>query len=193
MKSCFDQEAGRAINTLMKEQITDAVLKLAARTDWGGVQLLDIAKEAGLSLSQLRETISAKEDVIPLLFERLDKQMLDATVFEGETKDRLFDLFMARFDAMNANREAFRSILKSAALDPASLCRILPQAYNTMSWVMAAAGIDTQGLKSKPARLALMGVVVSAMRAWVKDDTPDLSAVMAKLDQGLDKISGVLR
>lgn len=178
--------------SLMKDQITDGALRLAARQNWADVQLPELAKEAGISLAELRGQIAAKEDIIPLLFERLDRQMLEATAFEGSMKDRLFDLFMARFDAMNANREAFLSIFRGVRFDLASLCRILPNTYASMGWALSAAGVGDLGLKAKPARIALMGVMVSALRAWIDDETTDLSAVMAKLDQGLVRIEGLL-
>ncbi len=177
---------------LMKDQITDGALRLAARQSWADVQLPEIAKEAGISLGELRGEIAAKEDVIALLFERLDKQMLEATAFEGSIKDRLFDLFMARFDAMNAHRASYQSILRGVRFDPPSLLRILPRTYDSMGWAMAAAGVGDLGLKAKPARLALMAVMANALRAWVDDETSDLSVVMAKLDQGLVRAEGLL-
>lgn len=192
MNVAFDQGGRKAYIQGMKDLVADAALRLATRQNWGDVQLIDIAKEAGVSLAELREAIAAKEDVIGLLFERLDRKMLEATTFEGPAKDRLFDVFMARFDAMNAERAAFQSILRSVTFDVPSLCRIVPNAFGSMGWAMNAAGINAQGWKAKPARLALLGVTVSAMKAWMEDNSPDLSAVMAKLDQGLERISGFL-
>lgn len=172
----------------LKDKITDAALRLAARQPWDSVSLGDLAREADMTLAQLRGVIDDKDAIMGLLHARLDESMLAATVFEGTAKDRLFDLFMARFDAMNVHRDAYLSLFNAAKTQPVVLLKALPNLASSMDWALNAAGVETQGFKAEAAKIVLSVLFINALRAWINDETQDLSAVMAKLDQGLDRI-----
>lgn len=176
----------------MDDKILDAALTLAARQGWETMTLADIAHEAQLSLSDLRAQAEDKSDIVRALFARIDAAMLQSTNFEGSPKDRLFDLFMARFDALNAHRAGFVSILNAFKSAPADLIRALPGLCSSMRWVAEGAGLYTNGWRAEGQNLALVFVYLNALRAWKDDNSADLAATMASVDKELTRVQGFL-
>lgn len=165
------------------DKILDAALALAAEKPWDGVSLSDIAQKSGLSLEELRAQIEDKDDILGGLHERLDRAMLSATAFEGSIKERLFDLLMNRFDGMQPQRDAFVSMLDAVKFQPSLLAKGACLAFSSMGWMLDAAGSKSGDL----GKGVLSLVYLNALRVWIKDDSADLSATMAAVDQGLTK------
>ncbi len=178
--------------TAPNDAVLDAALTLAASRPWDLVTLGDIAREAKISLAELRGQMTDKFDLIEALHARLDGKMLAATGFEGALKDRLFDLFMARFDGLQENRAAYVSIFEALKSQPKSLARSGMSLLSSMRWVSESAGLNTTGFRGETNSAVLALAYGNALRVWIKDDAPDMAATMASLDKGLDRAVGYL-
>lgn len=178
--------------TAPNDAVLNAALTLAAGRPWDYVTLGDVAREAGLSLSDLRGQIEDKFALVEALHARLDGKMLQATNFEGALKDRLFDLFMARFDGLQENRAAYVSIFEALKSQPKGLAKSGLSLLSSMRWVAESAGIATTGFRGETNTAVLTLAYANALRVWIKDDAPDMSATMAALDKGLERASGYL-
>lgn len=178
--------------TAPNDAVLTAALTLAAKTPWDIVSLGDIAREAGISLADLRGQIADKFDLVEALHARLDGQMLQATAFEGALKDRLFDLFMARFDGLQANRDSYVSIFEALKTQPKGLARSGMSLLSSMRWVAESAGLNTTGFRGETNSAVLALAYGNALRVWIKDDAPDMAATMASLDKGLERATGYL-
>lgn len=163
------------------DKILDAALKLAAQKPWDDVTLSELAISSSLSLDALRGEIEDKNDVLAALHERLDRQMLEATAFEGSVKERLFDLLMSRFDSMQRYRKGYVSMLEAVKYQPAVLAKGACLAFSSMGWMLEAAGAASSDLSKGILSL----VYLNALRVWMADGSADLSATMAAVDQGL--------
>jgi AcrR family transcriptional regulator len=171
-----------------RDAIIDATMALAAERSWDDIELTDIAERAGVSLSVLRDTFPSKGAVLAGFSKRIDKIVLDGTgpeLMDESPKERLFDVLMRRLDAMAPYKDALRRIARDVRADPVTLAALNQLALNSHRYMLAAAGIGTEG----PAgALKLQGLVLMWGRlldTWFRDDDPGMARTMAKLDQEL--------
>jgi AcrR family transcriptional regulator len=173
-----------------RDRAIDALLRLATERRWDDIEITDVAREAGLSLSEFRDLFPSKGAILGAYSRRIDKIVLDGTTddLEGESvRERLFDVLMRRLDAMSADKAALRAIARDLRQDPASLAALNQVALNSQRFMLAAAGIGTEGPLGA---IKLQGAVLLFARvldAWFSDDDPGLSRTMATLDRELDR------
>src|SRR5882757_7066236 len=95
------------------DKATDAALALAAERPWREVSLRDIAERAGVDFVELYAKAPAKPLLVLRLSQKLDRAALaTAATQSDDAHDRLFDAAMARIEAMEAHREALRSMAR---------------------------------------------------------------------------------
>jgi AcrR family transcriptional regulator len=167
--------------------IVDAALALAAREGWRSVSLAAIAAEAGTSILQLYSVYRSKSAILHAFHRRIDAAMLAATdpTEDERPRDRLFDVVMRRFDALNAHKDAVAAIARDAPRDPlAALCGV-PSLLNSMAWMLEAAGVSASGWIGRTRAKLLLGIYLSVLRVWLADDSADMTRTMATLDSRL--------
>jgi len=169
-----------------REAAVEALMRLAAEQPWNDIEVGDIAREAGLSLAEFRDLFPSKGAVLGGLARIIDRRVLegDATDLADEpTRERLFDVLMRRLDAMTPYKDALRRISYALRGDPLSMLALNGVALNSHRFMLAAAGINTEGPLG---RLKLQGVVIAFARTvevWLDDEDPALARTMAKLDK----------
>src|SRR6478735_6889706 len=92
-----------------RDRIIDAALALTARDGWRGLSMAAIAAEAGLPILNLYRAFSSKTAILCAFFRRIDEAVLAAPVeaeIDERPRDRVFDLLMRRFDALQPYRGA---------------------------------------------------------------------------------------
>lgn len=171
------------------------MLDLVAAQGWRAVTLGRIAEASGLPLSVLYGQYGSKVDLLTAYARRIDAAMLtalggpapaptDATA----VKDRLFEVIMARFDALAPHKPAIRVLMRELPADPVALACFLHRGLGQgLDWVLAAAELDTGGLPGVVRRKLLGGIYLDTLRVWLKDDSSDLAATMAHLDKRLSQ------
>jgi AcrR family transcriptional regulator len=182
-------------STDKRQAIVDALMDLASRRSWNSIEIKDIAQAADVSLAEFRDLFPSKGAVLGALSRKIDKQVLEGTTDDlaGEpARERIFDVFMRRFDALAPYREALRRISQDLRYDPASLAALNQVALNSQRFMLAAAGISTEGPLGA---LKLQGAVLvwaNTMRTWFDDDDPTLARTMARLDRELRRGERIL-
>ena len=73
---------------------------------------------------------------------------------------------------------AFKFDPKEAVLSCPHLCR-------SMSWMLEASGVDTNGIRGAAKIIGLTGVYLKVLKTWRDDESPDLGKTMAALDKHL--------
>lgn len=167
--------------------VVDAALRLASKRDWQNVTLSDIAVEAKMDLSDLSQMFECREDIITAYERRVDADVLKNFSSDGSERDVIFDILMERFDRLNADRKAVLSIIKASCTDPKQLVIALPNVARSMSWMLEACGIETQGWRGAARVAGLTTVYVWALRTWRDDDSADMGKTMATLDRALGR------
>lgn len=169
-----------------REAAVEALMRLAAEQPWSDIEIGDIAREADLSLAELRELFPSKGAVLGGLARIIDRKVLegDGTDLADEpTRERLFDVLMRRLDAMTPYKPALRRISYALRGDPFSVLALNGVMLNSHRYMLAAAGIDTEGPLGQ---LKLQGVVIAFARVtqvWLDDEDPALARTMARLDK----------
>jgi AcrR family transcriptional regulator len=169
------------------QRIVDAALDLAATRGWHRVSLADIAAAARLPVLQLYALYRSKTAILEAFHRRIDEAVLAGGVAEeGERpRDRLFDVVMRRFDALNARKDAVRALAREAWQDPMATLAGAPSLVNSMSWMLELAGVSASGWRGQMRAKLLLGIYLSVLRTWLDDDSPDMTKTMAALDRRL--------
>ncbi|MEZ0169827.1 TetR/AcrR family transcriptional regulator [Microvirga sp. TS319] len=178
-----------------RSAIIDALMRLAASQDWNEIEIGDIAEAAGVSLAEFRDAFPSKGAVLGGLSRRIDRKVLEETTDDlaGEpARERIFDVLMRRFDALEPYKEALRRIFDDVRSDPLALAALHQVAVNSMRFMLAAAGIRTEGPLGTVKLQGAVLVYSNTMRTWLHDDDPSLARTMARLDRELRRGERVL-
>ncbi len=165
-------------------RIIDAALKLAAEKPWPHVTLREIAEAAGTDLVTLRKSFDGKASIIAAYARRIDDEVLSTAPppqAEQSTRDALFEVIMSRFDAMEPQRDALRSIAEESLPDAALIRPFMA----SVAWMLHAAGINTDGLTGSARVAGLAALYSSVFATWLNDDDPGRARTMAALDRRL--------
>jgi AcrR family transcriptional regulator len=169
-----------------KRHVVESAMALAAERGWRRLTLGEIAEAAGLTLAELRAQISAKPAILLALNDLVDEAMLAAGPGDGDSaRERLFEVLMRRFEALQPYKDGIASALRDGPGDPlAALCGGLVL-LRSMAWTLEAAGIGSAGLIGLARTKVLAGIYLSTIPVWLRDDSEDLGRTMAALDRRL--------
>ncbi len=170
--------------TTPKGRIVTAALRLAAERPWSDVTLFDIAEAAGIDLVQLRKEFGSKSKVVQSFMREIDDVVLaKATRPQPGTlpRDAIFEVVMARFDAMQPYKAGLQSIMASVGFDTDLAKRL----FASQAWMLNAAGIPLNGVGGTVRVFGLASVYTSVFQTWLKDDDAGLARTMAALDRRL--------
>src|ERR1700684_2008420 len=94
-----------------------AVFDEAALRGWRGVSLVEAAQDAGLDLARMRRRFPSRGAVLMRFGAQVDGAALSG-VPSGTPRERLFDIVMNRFEALQAHRDGVRALLSALRTDP---------------------------------------------------------------------------
>lgn len=177
-----------AMSSDPRDRAVDALLALAAQRPWEQIGLADIASHAGLSLKDLRASFPSKGAILGAFSRRIDLAVLagNASDLASEPpRERVFDVLMRRFEALRPYRDALKSIRSGVASEPLTVAALNGSAVNSMQWMLAYAGISTDGLFGTAKAQGLALLYARAMNAFLDDEDPALAKTMKVLDQEL--------
>jgi len=181
-----------------RERIIAAFLTLLAEEPIERIGLADIAKEAGVTLAQLRGEFASTLAIVAAHSKAIDRIVLAedfSDMAEEPPRERLFDVLMRRLEAMAPHREAIRSLLRSARRNPPLSLALNGLAVRSQQWMLTAAEINASGPRGMMRAQGLALLFASVLRTWVRDEDPGLARTMAALDRALgrgQRFSGLL-
>jgi AcrR family transcriptional regulator len=173
-----------------KDRVIDAVAAEAAAVGWRHVSMDAVAERAGLGLGEALLEVPSKTHALCAIIDRIDARTLapvkklDA---EDSPRDRLFEILMRRFDALNERREEAKAVMTGVARDPAAALVVGCRLQKSFAAILGAAGVSTGGLIGLARIQGLKAVTAFALRAWMNDDSADMAKTMAALDRALDR------
>jgi ubiquinone biosynthesis protein COQ9 len=174
-----------------KAALREALLKMVAAGGWRDLSYADIAKDAGLSLAAAYEAYPSKGAILTGIGRDIDARLfasLEDDPLDGSPKDRLFDLLMRRFDALNDHREAYAALAWELPRTPVEAGCLALQLRRSLANMLEAAGLSASGLRGAFRIEGLGALYACALRVWLKDETADLSKTMAELDKRLGQV-----
>lgn len=164
------------------DRLVDAWLAVIGRDGWRGATLAAAAAEAGVSEAECVSGAGDAFDAVAALADRVARAAVSAAAGAGgKVRDRLFDGFMAGFDALQPHRAAVEALVKSR--DPGVHALLAARAGPALRRLAVAAGIDATGPAGAARLAALAGLAARALHAWRRDDSADMAGTMAALDR----------
>ncbi|MBL4720797.1 MAG: TetR/AcrR family transcriptional regulator [Alphaproteobacteria bacterium] len=180
------------------KHILNCAMDAAAAQGWASLTLRDISSAAEMSLANVHALYPTKHHIL-----RAFIRAVDAAVLAGDDpanddndespRDRLFDVLMRRFDALNEHRNAVLSIMDAHACDPFAALALAPRILCSMGVMLEAANISANGLSGAIRTKGLLAVWVATLRVWRKDDSADMAPTMAALDRNLKRAEALER
>lgn len=171
-----------------RDRIIDATLALIARDGWRRLSMAAIAAEAALPILNLYRAFPSKIAILHAFFRRIDEAVLAMPVeaeIDERPRDRVFDLLMRRFDALQPYRGAVEVLGRELPSDPVSALAAGSGLLRSMTWMLEAAGIAADGLGGAVAVNLTAAAYMGTVRDWLRDESVDLAPTMAALDRRL--------
>jgi hypothetical protein len=170
----------------LRRDLARAALTLAAAKPWRETTLGDLAQTAGRPVADLYG--ASLWEVVDCTEEAFDRAIADGMSSldpQQSVRDRLFDLIMKRFEAMEPHRAAVIAMEQGVDRDPTLLASLHQRHVRCARWVLALAGLEADGMTGQ-ARAQGLGVIIGQARAaWRGDDAGDFAKTMASLDKNL--------
>jgi AcrR family transcriptional regulator len=172
-----------------REKIVAAFIALLAEQRFEAIEYTEIAARAGASLATLRSEFGSKIAILAAHAKEIDRKVLSgstADMAEEPERERLFDVLMRRLEAMADERNALRSLIRSAMFDPPLALALNSLTVRSMQWMLAAAGVSAAGPGGMMRAQGLALLFARVLRTFVDDDD-DNARTMAALDRELDR------
>jgi AcrR family transcriptional regulator len=169
-------------------RIIDAMLALVAAGGWRSVSLAAVAEETGMSVLQVHRLFPSRTAILCAFFCRIDEAALGAPLDaeDGEKpRDRVFDLLMRRFDALQPYRVQLAALRRELPGDPLSALALGAALLCSMRLTLEAAGIACRGIGGILAVKLTVAAYLAAVHTWSRDESSDLAPTMATLDRRL--------
>lgn len=168
--------------------LIDALFDALATTPWNDVHLSALAASADIALVDLPDIAAGKLDIIAAFARQVDREVLEAVdedLADEPARERLFDVLMARFDALTDKKAGLRQLMTDVRRDPVLALELNRIAVRSQSWMLVGAGINPDGLMGAARVQGAVLAFSHVMRTWLNDDDEGLAATMAELDKTL--------
>jgi AcrR family transcriptional regulator len=181
-----------------RDKIVAAFMALLAEKRIEQIGFAEIAREAGVSLGQLRGEFASALAILAAHIKAIDRAVLAedlSDMADEPPRERLFDVLMRRLEKLAPHREAVRSLVRSARRNPPLAFALNGLAVRSAQWMLTAAEINASGPRGMVRAQGLALLLGSVLRTWTQDDDPGLARTMAALDRALargQRFSGFL-
>jgi hypothetical protein len=169
--------------------LVSAAFTLGAEGGWRDVSAASAARHGGLDLGRARSRFSGRGAILKRFGALADTHALtgvaSTAVSAGTVRDQLFDILLRRFDFLQTHRAGVAALLRHAPLEPALAGWLARENLISMGWLLEGAGVSAQGIGGKLRKRGLAAVWAWGVRAWLSDESEDLSATMAAVDTAL--------
>ena len=168
--------------------IVNAALAVAGEVGWTRLSFADIATKANLSELTVRRRYPAKALLLNEFMRHIDNLVLEQDVPFDESdsqRDRIFEILMLRFEAMQPYKDSLRQIAADLRKNPISTIANGPNAALSMAKMLAAADLTADGLLGIARAHGLLAAWLATGHVWLLDDSPDMTRTMAALDKNL--------
>lgn len=181
----------RTPKSTLADRIADAALDLAAQKDWASLSVPKVAEACGEPLGVVLGVYPTTNRIASALMSRIDHDVLHQvqTIDHSETpRDRLFEILMIRFDALQRHRSGYEALIRGLFSRPSAILMRAPRTIHSMALMLIAAGIDASSPLGMLRAHALAVAYGSVVRVWLADDSADLAKTMAALDKSLNRL-----
>jgi hypothetical protein len=177
------------------DAIGAAVFAVAAAQGWSKVTPAEVAFQAGLDPQDVARTHPGHEALVDEAFRMIDRQALEGRT-EAEpgepVRERLFDVLMARFEALKPHRAAIDRYVRGLPAHPLTGVISALRLGRSMALTLEAAGVSASGFLGYARIKGLAYTYLWVLRVFLSDETEDLARTMAALDKALASVDEVV-
>ncbi len=160
---------------------------MAADRGWTRMSVAQAAQQAGLDLPRARQRFPHRAAMLLRFGREADRLARTALTPAAPVRDQLFDMLMRRIDALQTHRGGMLALFRALPTHPAAALLLASASLCSMAWMLEAAGASATGPTGRLRAKGLLAVWLWTIRAWRRDDSVDLAATMAALDQALSR------
>jgi ubiquinone biosynthesis protein COQ9 len=179
--------------TDLSKEIISATLILAANRPWQKISMNNIAEAAKIEPDILARIFGSKQSILNTFNHQIDEEIKTRFLNDQDKdsiRDQIFEIVMARFDALHPHKIAIKLILKTTILfDPLASAQGFKALFCSMQSAFELVGLSPAGYLRTA---ALSAIYLNSFKTWLQDDTPDMSETMAVLDDCLAKAETIV-
>ena len=177
----------------IEQKILNSALTLAEDSSWEEVQLRDIAKNLEISLFEIHQYYSQKDDLVEAWFDRADHAMLKLSLIElSEMKlsDRIQKIMFTWLDTLATHKTITRDMLwykfepLHVHLQVLGLLRI----SRTVQWIRELAGLNDRFLLRIINEIGLTSIYICTFLYWLQDTSDNQNKTHQFLESKLNCI-----
>ncbi|TLP48325.1 hypothetical protein FDK21_01275 [Cohaesibacter sp. CAU 1516] len=183
-------------NQDVRQTLFDQFSRSVLADGWRSVSCAEIATAAGVDLHIAFVEFRNRYAYVTELIRRTDAAMLDAydrEMVDEPARERLLDVMMARFEAMQGNRALIVALSKAARRDPMLSLHLVALSRLTADWFLDIAQISPAGISGIIRSKGALATYARVFRVWLEDDSDDLTKTMSALDKYLKQGESALR
>jgi AcrR family transcriptional regulator len=175
--------------------LLEALFRVIAEHGWRGVTPSRLADASGIDASEIVRRFPSRLGLLRAFGDHVSAQVAAGTVAGqgGTPRDRLFDVLMRGLDALAPFKEGLTRLMREMYGDAVLAGALGPVFQRSMERMLAAAEIESGGIKGKLRAAGLTLVWIRVVNAWSKDTTEDLGSTMAALDRALERAEQAAR
>ena len=163
---------------MVKRRIVQAALKLAEDAgSWDAVHVHAIAREAGITLEELRRYFGDKDAIAEGYFDIADAALLAVSKEPGwgelDIRERLYRAMMTWLDALAPHRRLAVGMI-GYKLHPEHLhlqVRGIARVSRTVQWIREVAMLPSVGWRREVEEAALTTIYLTTFSCWLADKT----------------------
>jgi len=169
-----------------RRALAAAALKVAQDKPWRDATVFDLAAAMGAPIEEIvGATVGDAVDAVEESFDAALAKGVHGVDWTALVRDRLFDLIMRRFEAMEAVRGGVRAIEIAMERDPSAIAHQHMRAVRSARWILALAGLEADGVTGGARAQGLAVILTQTRAAWRLEDSGDFVKTMAALDKAL--------
>ena len=167
-----------------RDAFARGVLATAGGKLWREVTIFDIADAASVEVASLAGLSPADApDILEDHFDRAAAAGVTTVDRSQGLRDRVFDIAMKRFEAMEPHRAALLALEDNR--DGVAIAQAFARAGRTARWLLTLSGEAVDGVDGAAKVQGLAIVLTRTRGAWRDDTDGDFVKTMAALDKGL--------
>ena len=177
------------MNKLSKFKIIEESFLFIDKIGWKEFSIERFAEENKYKTSEVKNFIGNKNDLLIEFSKMIDEKVelnIDIEEFENsDVKDNIFELIMMRFDAMTPFKGGLKKIINEIK-NPIILKEISQNILVSMDFYLEFSNAYDDTIFDVIKKKSLFLIYSYCFKAWLNDDSKELSKTMSELDRLLN-------
>ena len=177
------------MNKLSKFKIIEESFFLIDKIGWEEFSIERFAEENKYKISEVKNFIGNKNDLLIEFSKMIDEKVesnIDIEEFKNsDVKDNIFELIMMRFDAMTPFKGGLKKIINEIK-SPIILKEISQNILVSMDFYLEFSNAYDHTIFDVIKKKSLFLIYSYCFKAWLNDDSKELSKTMSELDRLLN-------